>query len=102
MVVALGPAGSGNTLFTCIEAISLLQRGSIKKIVITRPLVPVEEEEIGFLPGNLIHKMDPWTRPVIDIFSEFYSMSDISNMLRNGIFITDSNAHVGYTNQTTF
>lgn len=85
MVVALGPAGSGKTLFACIEAITLLQRGSIKKIVITRPLVPVEEEEIGFLPGNLVNKMDPWTRPVIDIFSEFYSMSDISNMLRNGI-----------------
>lgn len=85
MVVALGPAGSGKTLFACIEAITLLQRGSIKKIVITRPLVPVEEEEIGFLPGNLVNKMDPWTRPVIDIFSEFYSMNDISNMLRNGI-----------------
>lgn len=85
MVVAIGPAGSGKTLFACVQAIRLLQYGDIKKIVITRPLVSVEEEELGFLPGNLVSKMDPWTRPVIDIFSEYYSMSDITNMIRNNV-----------------
>jgi phosphate starvation-inducible PhoH-like protein len=85
MVVSVGPAGSGKTLFACVQAIQLLQCGAIKKIVITRPLVSVEEEEIGFLPGNLVSKMDPWTRPVIDIFSEYFSMSDITNMIRNNV-----------------
>ena len=85
MVVAHGPAGSGKTLFACIHAIHALKNGDIRKIVITRPLVSVEEEEIGFLPGNLVSKMDPWTRPMMDIFSEFYSMSDLANFLKNGV-----------------
>ena len=53
--------------------------------MITRPLVSVEDEEIGFLPGNLVSKMDPWTRPILDIFTEFYSMSDVTNFLKCGV-----------------
>jgi phosphate starvation-inducible PhoH-like protein len=84
IVVGVGPAGSGKTLFACCEAVGALKRGEIEKIVITRPVVPVEED-IGFLPGSLIHKMDPWTRPLFDIFLEFYSQTDITAMLHNGI-----------------
>ena len=85
LVLALGPAGCGKTLFACVEAMSQLQSGAIQKIVITRPLVSVEDEEIGFLPGNMVSKMDPWTRPMMDIFREFYSMADLQNMIRNGV-----------------
>ena len=85
MVLAHGPAGSGKTLFACIHAINALKNGDIRKIVITRPLISVEEEEIGFLPGNLVSKMDPWTRPMMDIFSEFYSMSDLTNFIKCGV-----------------
>lgn len=85
MVIAHGPAGSGKTLLACIHAINSLKNGDIRKIVITRPLVSVEEEEIGFLPGNLVSKMDPWTRPMMDIFSEFYSMSELTNFMKNGV-----------------
>ena len=85
MVLALGPAGCGKTLFACMEAITQLQKGNIQKIVITRPLVSVEEEQIGFLPGNMVSKMDPWTRPMIDIFREFYSMADIQNFIQLGV-----------------
>jgi phosphate starvation-inducible protein PhoH len=51
----------------------------------TRPVVPVEEEEIGFLPGSLINKMDPWTRPIFDILLEFYAQKDIDAMLHGGV-----------------
>jgi phosphate starvation-inducible PhoH-like protein len=85
LIVVLGPAGSGKTLFACMNAIMALKRGDVRKIVITRPLVSVEEEEIGFLPGNLISKMDPWTKPMIDIFSEFYTPSDITNFIKQGV-----------------
>jgi phosphate starvation-inducible PhoH-like protein len=51
----------------------------------TRPVVPVEEEEIGFLPGSLINKMDPWTRPIFDILLEFYTQKDIDAMLQGGV-----------------
>ena len=85
MTVALGPAGSGKTLLACVHAISSLKRGEIRKIVLTRPLVSVEEEEIGFLPGNLVTKMDPWTKPMFDIFKEFYSVSDLNNLVKLGV-----------------
>ena len=85
MTVALGPAGCGKTLLACVHAINCLKRGSIKKIVLTRPLVSVEEEQIGFLPGNLVSKMDPWTKPMFDVFGQFYSPGDLNNLIKLGI-----------------
>lgn len=85
IVLAVGSAGSGKTLFACYTAIQCLKKGVYKKIIITRPVVPVEEEEIGFLPGSLNSKMDPWTRPIFDVFLEFYSQRDIDIMLHSGI-----------------
>lgn len=84
MVFGTGPAGCGKTLFACLSAINKLQHREIDKIILTRPIVPVEEEELGFLPGNLIRKMDPWTRPIFDIFLEFYQQRDIEAMLHSG------------------
>lgn len=85
LVLGIGPAGCGKTLFACLQAIQDLQNNKINKIILTRPVVPVEEEELGFLPGNLVKKMDPWTRPIFDIFSEFYQQRDIENMIHCGI-----------------
>lgn len=85
IVFGVGPAGCGKTLFACITAIDGLRRGSIQKIVLTRPVVPVEEEELGFLPGTLNKKMDPWTRPFFDIFLEYYPQRDIDFMLGAGV-----------------
>ena len=85
IVLGVGAAGSGKTLFACYTAIQELRRGTISKIIMTRPVVPVEEEEIGFLPGSLINKMDPWTRPIFDILLEFYAQKDIDAMLHGGV-----------------
>jgi phosphate starvation-inducible PhoH-like protein len=82
IVFGTGPAGTGKTLFACIKAIDELKQGNIDKIILTRPVVTVEEE-IGFLPGNMATKMDPWIRPIIDIFSEYYSKTDIDAMIRS-------------------
>jgi phosphate starvation-inducible PhoH-like protein len=84
IVLGIGPAGSGKTLFACNSAVMELKRGGVKKIVLTRPVVPVEED-IGFLPGNLIRKMDPWTRPLFDILLEYYSQKEVDSMLANGV-----------------
>ena len=84
VVFGTGPAGSGKTLFACLAAMQQLKYGNINKIILTRPVVPVEEEELGFLPGNLIRKMDPWTRPIFDIFLEFYQQREIEAMLHSG------------------
>jgi len=84
LIFIVGPAGTGKTLFACNQAINDLKRGVIEKVIITRPVVPVEED-IGFLPGNINKKMDPWTRPIFDIFLEFYPQREIDLMLQNGI-----------------
>jgi phosphate starvation-inducible PhoH-like protein len=84
LVIVNGPAGTGKTLFACISAIELLKNNNIDKIILTRPLVSVEEE-IGFLPGNINEKMDPWTKPIIDIFSEYYKKPEIDNMIYNNV-----------------
>lgn len=84
MLIVTGPAGTGKTLFACKKAIELLLSGELNKIVITRPLVTVEED-LGFLPGNIIKKMDPWTRPVFDIFLEYYSRNELEKMLYENV-----------------
>ena len=85
IVIASGPAGTGKTLFACSHAIDKLKTGSIRKIIITRPIAHVDQEDIGFLPGTLAKKMDPWTRPVFDIFLEYFSKSELDNFLHNGV-----------------
>ena len=84
LLLGVGPAGTGKTLFACSAAAQEMKRGSIQKIILTRPVIPVEEEELGFLPGNLIHKMNPWTRPMFDVLNEFYNQRDIDIMLQSG------------------
>ena len=84
ILFVVGPAGTGKTLFACNTAIRELKNGNINKIVLTRPVVPVEED-IGFLPGNINRKMDPWTRPIFDVFLEFFSQRDIDMMIQNNV-----------------
>ena len=85
LVYVLGPAGCGKTLFACYYSIQALKEKKIQKIIITRPMIAVENEELGYLPGNLVSKMDPWTRPMFDIFAEFFSPTDIQSMIHSGI-----------------
>ena len=81
MVFAVGPAGTGKTMLACCAAIHGYTDKTYKKIVMTRPVVSVEED-IGFLPGTLEEKMDPWTRPIMDIFAEYYTQGDIQYMIK--------------------
>ena len=63
----------------------MLQEGSIKHIVITRPAVGVDEEEHGYLPGSIIEKVAPWVQPIIDIFKEHYSLPAITKLVETGV-----------------
>ena len=83
IIISTGPAGTGKTLFACQKAITQLKSQEIDKIILTRPVVTVEEE-IGFLPGNIIKKMDPWTKPIFDIFLEYCSKTELDLLLHNG------------------
>lgn len=83
LILGVGPAGTGKTLFACATAVKEMQEGIIDKIILTRPVVPVEED-IGYLPGSLINKMNPWTRPIFDILEEYYSLREIDSMIHSG------------------
>jgi phosphate starvation-inducible PhoH-like protein len=81
LIIANGAAGSGKTLLACQASVKALYDDKIERIIITRPVVAVEED-IGYLPGTLIKKMDPWTRPIMDIINEYHSKNNIKNMLK--------------------
>lgn len=80
IVFAVGPAGTGKTLISTLAGIKLLKSNRINKLVITRPAVSVDEQH-GFLPGTLQEKMAPWTRPIMDVFEEYYTPEQIEYML---------------------
>lgn len=81
IVVAVGPAGTGKTYLAMQAAVRALRSGECDRIVMTRPAVGVEDERHGFLPGNLVAKMEPWTRPLLDVLREYYRAQDIVRMI---------------------
>lgn len=85
IIFATGPAGTGKTMLAVLAALKAYQNGECSKIVITRPAVGVDDEEHGFLPGDLNAKMAPWTRPIMDYIAEYYRPQDINAMLEDQI-----------------
>ena len=85
IVIAVGPAGTGKSYLAMLAAIRALRNGQCERIVLTRPAVGVDDERHGFLPGDLTAKMEPWTRPLLDILREFYHPKDIARMLDDGV-----------------
>jgi phosphate starvation-inducible PhoH-like protein len=79
LVIVNGPAGTGKTLFPTQHAAKLLLETE-QKIVITRPLICVDEE-LGYLPGGINKKMDPWIIPIFDVFREFFSQKVIDSFI---------------------
>lgn len=81
IVFGVGPAGTGKTMIACKEALDLFKNKRYQKIIVTRPVVSVDEE-IGYLPGTLNEKMAPWVSPLFDYFNE--GESRMSTTLLNG------------------
>jgi phosphate starvation-inducible PhoH-like protein len=85
IVVTVGPAGTGKTYLAMQAAVQALREGQCDRIVMTRPAVGVEDERHGFLPGNLVAKMEPWTRPLLDVMREYYRPQDIAAMIEDQV-----------------
>ena len=79
---AVGPAGTGKTLISTLAGIRAIKQNKIDKFVVTRPAVSVDEQH-GFLPGTLMEKMAPWTRPIFDVFEEYYTPDQIEFMIND-------------------
>ena len=85
IVVTTGPAGTGKTYLAMQAAVKALREGDCDRIVLTRPAVGVEGEQHGFLPGNLVAKMEPWTRPLLDVMREYYRPQDIVTLIEDQV-----------------
>ena len=85
IVVVSGPAGTGKTYLAMQSAIKALRDRKCDRIILSRPAVGVDDEKHGFLPGDLNQKMEPWTRPLLDVLREYYSVKEITHMLEEQI-----------------
>ena len=93
IVFAIGPAGTGKTMLGVQWAVDQLKYGSADKIIITRPAVSVDEQH-GFLPGDLNEKMEPWTKPIFDVFTENFNAREIENFVKEGVIETSPLAYM--------
>ncbi|MCG8474450.1 MAG: PhoH family protein [Cytophagales bacterium] len=84
LVFALGPAGTGKTFIAVALAVQALKNKEVKKIIITRPAVEAGEN-LGFLPGDLKEKIDPYLRPIYDALSEMIPAEKLNYYQENQI-----------------
>ncbi|WP_084327787.1 PhoH family protein [Salinarimonas rosea] len=84
LVFAEGPAGTGKTWLAVGFAVSLLERGDVDKIIITRPAVEAGER-LGFLPGDMREKVDPYLRPIYDALYDFMEARHVERGLTTGM-----------------
>ncbi|MGE5839290.1 MAG: PhoH family protein [Deltaproteobacteria bacterium] len=84
IVFGIGPAGTGKTYLAMAMAVASLVKKEIKRIVLTRPAVEAGEH-LGFLPGDLYEKVNPYLRPLYDALHDMMDFEDASRLLQKGV-----------------
>ena len=84
MVFGIGPAGTGKTFVAVVMAVQALKKGQVKKIILTRPAIEAGEN-LGFLPGDLKEKVDPYLRPIYDALYTIYGVEHTNRLLERGV-----------------
>ena len=84
LVFTIGPAGTGKTYLAVVKAVQALKNGEVKKIVLTRPAVEAGES-LGFLPGDLKEKVDPYLMPLYDALSEMLGQQQFMKLLERNV-----------------
>ncbi len=80
----IGPAGTGKTYLAVVMAVAALKKGTVKRIVLTRPAVEAGES-LGFLPGDLKEKVDPYLRPIYDALYAIIGADHTGRLLERGV-----------------
>lgn len=83
LTIAVGPAGTGKTYLAVTKAVEALSAGRVGRVVITRPVVEAGES-LGFLPGDINDKMDPWMRPIYDALADRMGARQVRQMVKDG------------------
>lgn len=81
IVIGTGPAGSGKTILACQIAVEMISKHPRSNVILTRPIVPADED-IGYLPGDMESKMEPWTKPMYDIFEKGLTHNQMDRCIR--------------------
>ncbi len=84
IVFGIGPAGTGKTYLAVVMAVRALKQGYVKKIILTRPAVEAGES-LGFLPGDLKEKVDPYLRPLYDALHDILGQEYTQRMMERGV-----------------
>ena len=84
LIFGVGPAGTGKTYLAAVAAVSALQSGKFERIILTRPAVEAGES-LGFLPGDLQQKIDPYLRPLYDAMNEMIGAEKVPQFMERGI-----------------
>ncbi len=84
VVFGIGPAGTGKTFLAVVMAIAALKKGEVQKIILTRPAVEAGEN-LGFLPGDLKEKVDPYLRPVYDALYQIFGTDHTNRLMERGV-----------------
>ena len=83
-VFAVGPAGTGKTYLAVARAVEALENSNVKRIVLVRPAVEAGEK-LGFLPGDLSEKVDPYLRPIYDALYEFIGFERVNKLIEKHV-----------------
>lgn len=83
LVFCIGPAGTGKTYLAVVMAVAALKNGSVKRIILTRPAVEAGES-LGFLPGDLKEKVDPYLRPLYDALHDVLGTEHTARLIERG------------------
>lgn len=83
LVFGIGPAGTGKTYLAVVMAVQALKNGHVKRIILTRPAVEAGES-LGFLPGDLKEKVDPYLRPLYDSLHDVLGLDQTTRMIERG------------------
>jgi len=84
MVFGIGPAGTGKTYLAMAMAVAAFSKGNVNRIILTRPAVEAGEA-LGFLPGDLAQKVDPYLRPLYDALHDMMQFEKVSNLIEQGV-----------------
>ncbi len=84
IVFGIGPAGTGKTYLAMAMAVAALAKGTVRRIILTRPAVEAGEA-LGFLPGNLAEKVDPYLRPLYDALHDMMRFEKVSSLMEKGV-----------------
>jgi phosphate starvation-inducible protein PhoH and related proteins len=84
IVFGIGPAGTGKTYLAMAMAVSALSKGVVDRIILTRPAVEAGET-LGFLPGDLTDKVDPYLRPLYDALHDMMRFEKVANLMQQGV-----------------